>query len=168
MSDRIAVMMGGQILQCAAPDVIYDDPDTIEVAEFIGSPKINILPAEVSDTGRLSLLDQPLNLVARRQKKGAVSVGLRPEALRLAGEEAPIRGHVIHAENLGAEAFVQLEVPPLGHPITFRAQTSEWQSLALGSPVGLDFDPDAVLVFGTDGLRIRDVLQPQPKTAEAV
>lgn len=166
MSDKIAVMMGGRILQCAAPDVVYDDPDTIEVAEFIGSPKINILPVEVAETGEISLLEQKLGLVAQGHGKGVMSLGLRPEALRLAGDDAPIKGHVVHTENLGAELFVQAEVTGLGHPLTFRAAPRDRHALALGAPVGLQFVADQALLFGADGLRIRDVRRSLPAQAE--
>ena len=45
MSDRIAVMMDGDLLQLGPPDEVYENPTDIRVAEFIGSPKMNILPA---------------------------------------------------------------------------------------------------------------------------
>ncbi len=45
MADRVAVMIGGQLLQLAAPQAIYDDPAHIEVARFVGQPRINLLPA---------------------------------------------------------------------------------------------------------------------------
>lgn len=157
MSDRIAVMMGGCILQCAAPHVVYDDPDTIEVAEFIGSPKINILPVELDADGTVTLLDGTLPLSVKRAAKGAASLGLRPEALRLAGEDAPIRGHVAHSENLGAELFVQVEVAGLGHRLTFKAEPKQRHALSIGAPVGLGFDPEQALLFDANGARMRDV-----------
>lgn len=157
MSDRIAVMMGGRILQCAPPHVVYDDPDTIEVAEFIGSPKINILPVELEEDGRVMLLDRPLDLKVRQQRKGAAALGLRPEALHLAVEDAPIRGHVAHAENLGAELYVQIEVPGLDHRITFKTDPKKRHTLGLGAPVGLTFDAGHALLFDGSGQRLRKV-----------
>ena len=46
MSDRIAVMMEGDILQLGSPEEVYENPQDIKVAEFIGSPKMNILPGQ--------------------------------------------------------------------------------------------------------------------------
>ena len=46
MSDRMAVMMDGDILQFGAPNEIYQNPQDLRVAEFIGSPQVNILPGE--------------------------------------------------------------------------------------------------------------------------
>jgi ABC-type sugar transport system ATPase subunit len=45
MSDRVAVMLGGNVLQFGTPREVYEQPATIDVAKFIGSPRINILPA---------------------------------------------------------------------------------------------------------------------------
>ncbi|MDX2203357.1 MAG: ABC transporter ATP-binding protein, partial [Hyphomicrobiaceae bacterium] len=52
MSDRIAVMMDGNVIQIGTPDQVYDDPQDLRVAEFIGSPKINVLEAEAGQGGR--------------------------------------------------------------------------------------------------------------------
>ncbi|MFS4582485.1 ABC transporter ATP-binding protein [Phaeobacter sp. C3_T13_0] len=157
MSDRIAVMMGGRILQCAAPETVYDDPDRIEVAEFIGSPKINLLPVELSETGLVHLFGRPLKLMANRRAKGVASLGLRPETLFLTGDNAPVRGRVVHSENLGSEMFIQIEVTGLEPRITFRATSDKRASLTLGTSVGLDFDVDKALIFDAEGARIRDV-----------
>ena len=159
MSDRIAVMMGGRILQCAPPDVVYDDPDRIEVAEFIGSPKINILPVEIAEDGRLILMDRPLDLMLHRGGKGIASLGLRPEALRLAGPEAPIHGHVVHRENLGSELFVQIALTGLDQRLTLRVGPEQRGALALGSAVSLDFDREKALLFDSAGARLRRVVQ---------
>ncbi|MBN9138669.1 MAG: ABC transporter ATP-binding protein, partial [Phyllobacterium sp.] len=51
MADRVAVMMGGKVLQFASPAEIYDDPRHVEVAKFVGSPRINIIDAVTADNG---------------------------------------------------------------------------------------------------------------------
>ncbi len=166
MSDRIAVMMGGRILQCAPPDVVYEDPDRIEVAEFIGSPKINILPLEIAADGRLSLLDHALDLAVVDQSRGVASLGLRPEALRLTSGDSPIRGRVVHSENLGSELFVQIEVAGLEECVTLRALPEQRKALALGTPVALAFETDKALVFDADGARQRRVRHLNTATSE--
>ena len=153
MSDRIAVMMGGEILQCAAPHVVYNDPSDIRVAEFIGSPKINILPIEAK-SGRAFLLDQPLSIPFAMPDRADYCLGLRPEALRLASNPV-LSGLVRHVENLGSEIYAQVEVPGLVDRVVFRADPADRARLALGSQVGLSFDPDAALVFDSDGKRWR-------------
>lgn len=154
MSSRIAVMMHGRILQCAAPDIVYDDPDTIEVAEFIGSPRINLLPVDVDGGGRMSLLGQALDL----RLPGAaanVRIGLRPEALRLADEDPILTGIVSHSENLGAEVFAQVNVPGLADRLVLRGTAAERSRLRTGSAVGIGFDGRRALLFDGDGNRVR-------------
>lgn len=55
MSDRIAVMMGGNILQFDTPGKVYSDPKDKRVAEFIGSPKMNMLSATIDSKGKISI-----------------------------------------------------------------------------------------------------------------
>ncbi|WP_420568271.1 ABC transporter ATP-binding protein [Thalassovita sp.] len=157
MSDRIAVMMGGRILQCDSPDVVYEDPDTIEVAEFIGSPKINILPVTLAADGRLGFFDQVLDLRTASRIEGAVSLGLRPEALFLSADKPVFRGTVAHTENLGAELFAQVDVPGLESRLVMRAEASQRDAFRLGTPVGIGFDAEKALVFDGSGQRVRSV-----------
>ena len=119
MSDRIAVMMGGEILQCAAPDVIYEDPDDIRVAEFIGSPKINILPVERNGT-ELTVFDQVLTSRFTIDSPKLMQLGLRPEALRLTQSAPRLTGRVVHFENLGSEVFAQVVLDSDGSRVTLR------------------------------------------------
>src|SRR5689334_9697184 len=53
MSNRLAVMIGGELVQVGKPAEIYDDPRDVRVAEFVGSPKINLLPGRIRDDGRI-------------------------------------------------------------------------------------------------------------------
>ena len=56
MSGRIAVMIEGDIVQVGTPGRIYEDPRDIRVAEFVGTPKINVLPGRIRGDGRLEVL----------------------------------------------------------------------------------------------------------------
>ena len=62
MSDRMAVMMDGEILQHDTPSEIYNNPVNLQVAEFIGSPKINVLPAESDGKGGITCMGLPVSL----------------------------------------------------------------------------------------------------------
>lgn len=168
MSDRIAVMMGGRILQCASPDVIYEDPDTIEVAEFIGSPKINILPVSMAGNGRFAFFDRDLDVRAMDRIEGAVSLGLRPEALRVTTDGAIIHGTVVHTENLGAELYVQVEVSGLESRIVLRAEAAQRGALSIGTSVGLGFDAENALIFDGNGRRVRRIEVLAPTAAQEV
>ncbi|MEO1638604.1 MAG: ABC transporter ATP-binding protein [Pseudomonadota bacterium] len=156
MSDRIAVMMDGEILQCDAPSVIYEDPNDIRVAEFIGSPKINILPGELRD-GTLSLFEQPIGHAASGAQSGVFQLGLRPEALRLAKSDPLLTGRVAHVENLGAEVFAQVDLAGQTTRVTCRATPADRDSLHLGAEVALRFDLADALIFNAQGKRQRNV-----------
>jgi multiple sugar transport system ATP-binding protein len=51
MSDRVAVMLDRELMQVAPPQLLYSDPGTLRVAEFVGSPKINVLAARCASRG---------------------------------------------------------------------------------------------------------------------
>ena len=156
MSDRIAVMMDGEILQCDTPNVIYEDPCDIRVAEFIGSPKINILPVDLRD-GELSLFGGPIGNVTDVSQTGVFQLGLRPEALRLAKTDPVLTGRVAHVENLGAEVFAQVDLPDKAARVTFRAAPRQRNQLRVGASVGLSFNLEDALIFDAEGKRQRRV-----------
>ena len=83
MSDRMAVMMDGDILQLGPPNEVYNDPADIRVAEFVGSPKINLIPGEADTGGRISYNGIAMDRLARNAPASPVTVGLRPEHLSL-------------------------------------------------------------------------------------
>jgi multiple sugar transport system ATP-binding protein len=91
LATRIAVMRDGRIEQFGTPEEIYDRPATLYVAGFVGAPPMNMLAA-VANGGRLVLegaAELPLPQFARgRVREGQpLVVGIRPEALRLAGDQ---------------------------------------------------------------------------------
>ena len=79
MSDRVAVMMGGESCRSAPPAEIYDRPAELRVAEFIGRPKINVLPGTVRADGGVDVLGGVLPSAAACPPDTIVSVGVRPE-----------------------------------------------------------------------------------------
>ncbi|MEM7635190.1 MAG: ABC transporter ATP-binding protein, partial [Pseudomonadota bacterium] len=79
MSDRIAVMMDGDIIQVGTPDEVYDQPVDIRVAEFIGSPKINVVPVDIEAARGMAVLAGAASGVVT--DPSAVSLGIRPEAI---------------------------------------------------------------------------------------
>ena len=86
MSDRIAVMDGGRILQVGAPDDIYDRPRTRFVADFIGDT--NLLPLVTTGPGQARLPDGTAVRVEHGRATGAeLTVAVRPEALGLVGTD---------------------------------------------------------------------------------
>src|SRR4051812_41442693 len=94
LGDRIAVMKDGRVLQLGTPDDIYSRPATRYVAQFIGSPSMNMIPAVRSGTGaaangvELSLTDAHREAL-KGASSGSLTYGLRPEAVRFADTGMP-------------------------------------------------------------------------------
>jgi multiple sugar transport system ATP-binding protein len=111
MSDRIAVMRAGEILQVGSPDDIYHRPATRFVAEFIGDPPMNIIPCEVLwNGGGLAVrtaLHGPMPLAGIAAPPGSYVLGIRPHDVCLAGGGA--RTVVRFVENLGAEHILHVD-----------------------------------------------------------
>lgn len=163
MSDRMAVMMHGEILQVGPPDEIYQNPASLDVARFIGSPAINILPGECTSDGHVTLLGHRLFSVALGQPK-AIFVGLRPEHLHLS-PNGRFQGRVSHRENLGADLFLHLELAEIDTPVVLRTHPDEARGITLGQPLYFDLDPAKVLFFDADGVRITLTAERQPEVA---
>src|SRR5262249_9149690 len=84
MSDRIAVMIDGEILQVASPDHIYNEPEDIRVAEFIGSPRINVIDAVSADAGQVRVNGARVAVAEALTRPGsAIRLAFRPESARI-------------------------------------------------------------------------------------
>jgi multiple sugar transport system ATP-binding protein len=126
MGDRVAVMRKGDLLQVDSPQALYDNPDNLFVAGFIGSPPMNMVEATIEDlgdglcalVGDEQRLDLDPSLVgarpALRSYKGRkVALGVRPEDMREANGSAPgrrLRSTVSLTEALGSEIVVHFLV----------------------------------------------------------
>jgi multiple sugar transport system ATP-binding protein len=126
MGDRVAVMRTGHLQQVAPPQVLYDHPDNIFVAAFIGSPAMNLYRAELAeDAQTLRLGSQTLRIpeAVRLTRPGLLAyagkrvvVGVRPEDLPAADGEMPafdsqdLEGDVTLVEALGSELLVHFTI----------------------------------------------------------
>jgi multiple sugar transport system ATP-binding protein len=146
MADRVAVMQAGEILQIGSPETIYREPASLAVARFIGSPRINLLPAAVGEDGVVRLDGSPTPLVT--SARGAATLGVRPEDLRIA--PSGLLARVAHVEFLGDHELVHLEAG--GADMVMRAEAD--LRVARGEALHLSFDPARALLFGADGARL--------------
>jgi multiple sugar transport system ATP-binding protein len=123
MGDRVTVLRAGELQQCDTPQNLYDNPDNIFVAAFIGSPAQNLYDAIVSEGARSvklgsQVIELPEAVVLKRPALRAyagqdVVVGLRPEHLPAAvpGQTGPtLVGDVDLIEALGSELVVHFTV----------------------------------------------------------
>ena len=156
MSDRVAVMMDGALLQVAPPAALYAEPVNLRVAEFVGSPKINVVPGIAATAATVRALDLALPLAVAAPVGAAVQLGLRSEALSPQPEGAAggFAGRVRHVENLGADCFVHVAVDGLAAPLIARAAGSRVAEFRVGEPLALVPDPAQALVFDADGERV--------------
>ncbi len=155
MSDRIAIMMDGKLVQVGSPAEVYHDPMDARVAAFIGSPRINLLPAERDGAGRLLVLNRPTGVFLPDTPDPPTRLGIRPEALSISRQPAaPIQGAVHLLENLGAEVFLHLSVPGNESGVVVRLSPHEAGSLRVGDDVGVTFDPRDALLFDDSGRRV--------------
>ena len=156
MSDRIAVMMDGDLLQLGPPDEVYQNPNDIRVAEFIGSPKMNILPGEADDTGKVMCLGFELDQTLEPATPGPVSVGLRPEHLTLqpTGTAECFSGTLSYKENLGSDVFLHLETEGCEQKVVLRVKPTEADYAQLGQTICYSAEPGKMIVFGVDGKRL--------------
>jgi multiple sugar transport system ATP-binding protein len=150
MADRIAVMQAGQVLQVAPPQVLYDEPESLEVARFVGSPPMNALPASLGPDGALVVATRRLPFRAPRAL-GALTLGVRPEALALRDLADGIPASVVRIERLGAESILHAAVPGVPSPVMARLAPDQAEGLRLGQHIGLA--PQRVTLFGADGQR---------------
>lgn len=91
MADRIVVLKDGVVQQVGSPMELYEKPQSLFVAQFIGSPKMNFF------TG------------AHAEKYRAATVGVRPEHLEIT-PTGTWNGKVVYSENLGSDSYIYVDI----------------------------------------------------------
>jgi len=123
MGDRVAVLRDGVLQQCAAPGELYRNPANMFVAEFIGSPAMNLFTLPIVE--RCASLGDWLIQVPREiaDSAGEIVVGIRPEHFEIGGHGVEMQVDVV--EELGADAYLYGHVTGpdngLGQPVVVRA-----------------------------------------------
>jgi len=150
LADRIVVLSAGKIEQVGSPRELYERPGNLFVAQFIGSPKMNVMPCTVRN-GAFAL--EGGREGAAPNADGALHLGIRPEAITL-GE--PGSGHVDGVvdlvEYLGADNFLVVDCGALGK-LTVRADGEE--VIRVGDAVGLAFTDGKTHFFDPEGQALR-------------
>ncbi len=148
MGDKIVVMNHGVVEQFGVPQDIYDWPATLFVADFIGSPPMNILrfdgAVSPGDT-TVTLGDARVDIPALHDSAtGMLGLGVRPEHVRL-DDAAALRGVVQAVEYLGTTQIVTLDTP---HG-EIKARTPSDQPVQAGARTGLALDSRRLSLFDT-------------------
>ena len=158
MGDKIVVMNHGVIEQFGTPQDIYDKPATMFVADFIGSPSMNLLPFDGTvsvGTTAVELLGEPLTIPKLHQEaQGKLVFGVRPEHIRL-DDSSEFRGQILATEYLGTDQIVTIK--SLCGDVKVR--TSSAQVATVGETVGLMFNGNTVTLFDSaSGAALRSEL----------
>ncbi len=162
LADRIVVLRGGHIEQQGTPIELYDNPDNIFVAGFIGSPRMNFIAAEIVSANGHEAQVRPIEFsstaipvrtrTSRGQPGDRVSLGIRPEHfIDAAGAPAKLSARAQVVEQLGGVSYVyaageggaQITVQQRGH-----------SAMATDSLVEFGVEPKAALLFDAAGLRL--------------
>jgi sn-glycerol 3-phosphate transport system ATP-binding protein len=154
LADTLVVLNGGRVEQAGRPIDLYERPATLFVAAFIGSPAMNLLPAEsgpggpvLPGGGRLSGLAAPA---------GKFTLGVRPEDLVLASPDAGVVGFtadttVTAVELVGAESYVHGTLPGGGdlvYRVPGRTPLMPGETLTVAAPA------ESLHVFDAEGRRV--------------
>ncbi|WP_309082939.1 sn-glycerol-3-phosphate ABC transporter ATP-binding protein UgpC [Chelativorans sp.] len=155
MADRIVVMREGHIEQVGAPLDLYRNPKNLFVAGFLGSPKMNFLEGRIGEVGEGRVLvdvghGAPLSVpVSSRIDPGPVTVGIRPEHLKLAANGSGVlTGRVDVVEQLGNSTLIYVD---LGGRAQVVAEESGDCPAHVGETVRLAVAPAAAHLFDGRG-----------------
>jgi inositol-phosphate transport system ATP-binding protein len=139
MADRVVVMNAGKVEQEGTAKDLYERPQTLFVAGFIGSPPINLFDGQVAG-GAIKVHEASLRLAG--PASGSVVLGIRPEALQVSAGGQPAR--VVAAEPMGREVLYTAQ-SPLGL-VRFLEAGAEARYRE-GEDVSLAFSPEDALLF---------------------
>ncbi len=146
MGDKIVVMNNGVVEQFGTPQEVHDRPATLFVANFIGSPAMNLMPF----SGAIEVGSQDVMLGDSRiaipkqlqQADGELVLGVRPEHVSLQNDGG-YRGRVLASEYLGTTQIVTLET---SHG-TAKARIGSEIDIQVGEQAALQFDANAITLF---------------------
>jgi len=175
MASRIVVLNGGRIEQVGAPLALYNNPANLFVAGFLGAPRMNFVVGKVAEASGSSAritcaggLDVAFDeLVGKVAVGESVTVGIRPEKLRLDDPDAGMRfpAQVRLTEYLGRETIVYADAGELATSGSdsgtgaFTIQIADIKPYQSGSAVSIGFDARDAYLFAADG---RTITSPKP------
>jgi multiple sugar transport system ATP-binding protein len=156
MSSRMAVMIDGNLLQLDTPQEVYDNPSSLSVAQFVGSPKINIFKGTTDSGGTVGFLN--VNLKRKSSESNTdLHIGIRPEHLEITNEsnENTFSGTVAYRENLGSDIFFHVNIEDGSNKIIVRGLPQFTHQISNGSSVNIKRVSDKALLFNQAGMRVQ-------------
>lgn len=148
MADEIVVMRNGKIEQMGSPELIYDKPDNMFVADFIGAPAINFLPVAIAgDNHHVLILGKQritLQSPVPTNAEQTLTLGIRPLDIQIDPEGA-FSGTVDFVENTGAETHLHM----LFEEQRIRAVSPVRLRCVKGDSIQFDMPPEKLHLFDT-------------------
>ena len=144
LADRVVVLRDGLIEQVGSPLALYDNPVNQFVAQFIGTPQMNVAP--------LAQLPAEVRAAAPAGADGG-SMGLRPESVRLAEAGTGVPATVVLVEALGAETLIYAKTQTGAQMV---ARQADRANVHVGDAVGLVLDLSKAHWFDAQGRAVRN------------
>ena len=146
-ADKVVVMQDGEVVQIGTPVELFERPAHTFVGHFIGSPGMNILPAQV-DGDRVSFAGHNVAIANQAKTSGKTEIGVRPEFVTLGAEGIPAT--VRRVSDVGRHAVVEAMVGDIGvKAITHGVLPAQ------GTTVHLQFAPEHTRLY-SDGWLVGD------------
>jgi multiple sugar transport system ATP-binding protein/alpha-glucoside transport system ATP-binding protein len=157
LADRIVVLKDGHIEQVGTPMDLYKKPGNLFVAQFIGSPAMNILPATIVTAGKTTVVDHvggrkaTVPIASPASAKGsAISFGVRPEDLFVAtGADYLFEGKVDYVEQLGEVQLVYVDIGRGDQPLVTKLPGNV--EVKRGSTLKLTANAEDLHIFDSTG-----------------
>ncbi|MBJ7536925.1 ABC transporter ATP-binding protein [Marinomonas transparens] len=161
LADRVVILNAGQIEQVGTPLELYRQPNSRFVAEFIGTPKMNLIPIDTiireEENLNLQLLNSQVAFPENRLHgplPSSVTMGIRPEHMALVEHGGQISGRVELVEHLGSEAYAHIQ---LANNQTIIVKASARSDLKDGQAVNVQIDEAEIILFN-DSDRVISVI----------
>ncbi len=142
-ADKVVVMYEGEIVQIGTPEELFERPGHTFVGYFIGSPGMNVLPADVEGR-QLRIADNVIDGPAVSLPSGAnkIELGVRPEYVRFSDDGMPVT--ITAVEDIGREKIVRTDLN--GHPVAAIVAEND----AVPADPKIMFDPKGMNVYADD------------------
>ncbi|MBR0660610.1 ABC transporter ATP-binding protein [Neoroseomonas oryzicola] len=145
MSDLVVVMNEGVVQQIGTPEEVYGKPANLFVAGFIGTPPMNLIPAQISN-GMLAVAGTPIPVPLPPRAPPDVVLGVRPQDVAMAapGDAGAIPGKVWMVELIGSERLIEVEIAP---KIRVTAEVRASHRASIDDAVAVRPDPAHIHLF---------------------
>lgn len=157
MADRIILLNEGKVVQIGSPNELYNSPQNIFAASFLGTPQINLFPGHLDggkfifDSGE-SIEISNYNNKDSKDYLGKAVLGIRPEDITFATpDNYRVKSSIINIEFMGFENIIYFDFAGLK---SVRTNTEDASSFEIGQTLYLNFNDEKIHIFKENGERI--------------